>query len=102
MLPAHADVAKAKELLTQAGYPDGLKIEMTLGTTWKTLSDQGPLIKDMLGRAGIDVTLTPMENPRYMDSAGQRVSSRSRKMTGSRRSPIRMISLTSTTAAAAA
>jgi len=68
VLPAHADVAKAKELLTQAGYPDGLKIEMTLGTTWKTLSDQGPLIKDMLGRAGIDVTLTPMENPRYMDS----------------------------------
>ena len=40
---------------------------MTLGTTWKTLSDQGPLIKDMLGRAGINVTLTPMENPRYMD-----------------------------------
>jgi peptide/nickel transport system substrate-binding protein len=68
VLPAHADIAKAKELLARAGYPNGLKIDMTLGTTWKTLSDQGPLIKDMLGRAGINVTLTPMENPRYMDS----------------------------------
>jgi peptide/nickel transport system substrate-binding protein len=63
----HADLEKAKALLKQAGYPDGLKIDMILGTTWKTLADQGPLIKDQLARAGIDVNLVPMENPRYMD-----------------------------------
>ena len=28
---------------------------MILGSTWQNLADQGPLIKDMLARAGIDV-----------------------------------------------
>jgi peptide/nickel transport system substrate-binding protein len=74
VIPPEGDVAKAKELLAQAGYPNGLKIDMILGSTWKNLAEQGPLIKDMLARAGIDVTLQTMENPRYLDlvwSGGQ-------------------------------
>jgi peptide/nickel transport system substrate-binding protein len=66
-IPPAGDIAKAKALLAEAGYPNGIKISMILGSTWQTLADQGPLIKDMLGRAGIDVTLSSMENPRYLD-----------------------------------
>lgn len=73
-IPATGDVEKAKQLLTEAGYPDGLQIEMILPSSWQNLADQGPLIKDMLARAGIDVTLSTMENPRYLElvwSGGQ-------------------------------
>ncbi len=66
-MPPTGDADKAKALLAKAGYPNGIKITMTLGSTWQNLADQGPLIKDMLGRAGIDVTLSSMENPRYLD-----------------------------------
>lgn len=66
-IPPEGDVEKAKALLAEAGFPDGIKITMILGSTWQNLADQGPLIKDMLARAGIDVTLETMENPRYLD-----------------------------------
>ncbi|MEK7423493.1 MAG: ABC transporter substrate-binding protein, partial [Actinomycetota bacterium] len=65
-IPPTGDVERAKALLAEAGYPDGIKIEMILGSSWQNLVDQGPLIKDMLARAGIDVTLSTMENPRYL------------------------------------
>jgi len=67
VIPPTGDVEKAKELLAQAGFPNGLTIQMTLGSTWQNLADQGPLIKDQLARAGITVELQTMENPRYMD-----------------------------------
>jgi peptide/nickel transport system substrate-binding protein len=67
VIPLHGDIDKAKALLKQAGYPNGLQLTMTLGSSWPTLVEQGPLIKAMLARAGIGVTLTSMENPRYMD-----------------------------------
>jgi peptide/nickel transport system substrate-binding protein len=66
-IPPRGDVEKAKQLLIQAGFPKGLSIKMTLGSTWQNLVDQGPLIKDQLARAGISVELMTMENPRYMD-----------------------------------
>jgi len=66
-IPPTGDVDTAKALLAKAGYPNGIKITMILGSTWQNLADQGPLIKDMLSRAGIDVTLSSMENPRYLD-----------------------------------
>lgn len=67
IIPLHGDIDRAKALLKQAGYPNGVRITMILGSTWQNLVEQGPLIKAMLARAGIDVTLTSMENPRYMD-----------------------------------
>jgi peptide/nickel transport system substrate-binding protein len=65
----HGDVDKAKALLAEAGYPEGLDIEMTLGSSWPNLAEQGPLLQDMLARAGIRLTLISMENPRYLDVA---------------------------------
>lgn len=66
-IPPQGDVEKAKALLTQAGYPNGLKLTATLGSAWPQLVDQGPLLKEMLAKAGITLQLSTMENPRYMD-----------------------------------
>jgi peptide/nickel transport system substrate-binding protein len=66
-VPATGDVQKAKDLLRQAGYPSGISLDMTLGSAWPQLADQGPIVEQMLSRAGITVHLTTMENPRYMD-----------------------------------
>jgi peptide/nickel transport system substrate-binding protein len=67
VIPEHGDIAKAKALLAEAGYPDGVKIDMTLCASWKNLVEQGPLLKEMLAKAGIEVNLISMENPRWVD-----------------------------------
>jgi peptide/nickel transport system substrate-binding protein len=66
-IPPQGDVEKAKALLKQAGYANGLQLTATLGSAWPQLVDQGPLLKEMLARAGITLQLSTMENPRYMD-----------------------------------
>jgi peptide/nickel transport system substrate-binding protein len=67
IIPVNGDVEKAKALLAEAGYPDGVKIDMTLCASWKNLVEQGPLLKEMLAKAGIEVNLISMENPRWVD-----------------------------------
>jgi ABC-type transport system substrate-binding protein len=66
-IPPTGDVEKAKSLLAEAGYPDGVKIDMTLSASWRNLLEQGPLLKEMLARAGIEVNLLSMENPRWVE-----------------------------------
>ena len=48
------DLGKAKALLAEAGYPDGLQIELTSSETDNALPEQ---IAAQLGDAGIDVTI---------------------------------------------
>lgn len=67
IIPVKGDVAKAKALLAEAGYPDGIKIDMTLCASWRNLVEQGPLLKEMLAKAGIEVNLINIENPRWVD-----------------------------------
>jgi len=67
IFPVNGDVEKAKALLAEAGYPDGVTIDMTLAASWKNLVEQGPLLKEMLAKAGIEVNLISMENPRWVD-----------------------------------
>lgn len=67
VIPLKGDVAKAKALLAEAGYPDGIKIDMTLCASWKNLVEQGPLLKEMLAKAGIEVNLINIENPRWVE-----------------------------------
>lgn len=67
MVPLEGDVEKAKALLAEAGYPDGIDIDVTLSSSWRNLFEQGPLLQEMLARANIRVNLLSMENPRWVD-----------------------------------
>lgn len=64
------DIAKAKELLTEAGYPNG--IDLTLSFTpiaWgKEFPDMAALIQEQLGRAGIRLKLQSTEFATFLKS----------------------------------
>jgi peptide/nickel transport system substrate-binding protein len=56
------DLARAKALLKEAGYPDGLKVTLRTasGMPWKW-DLVAPIVKDQLAAAGIDVTIEMSE-----------------------------------------
>jgi peptide/nickel transport system substrate-binding protein len=64
------DIAKAKELLTEAGYPNG--VDLTLSFTpiaWgKEFPDMAALIQEQLGRAGIRLKLQSTEFATFLKS----------------------------------
>ena len=51
------DYAKAKQLLTDAGHPDGVKITITTAGSYLDLSQYAQVIKDQCQPAGIDVAI---------------------------------------------
>jgi len=55
------DVAKAKELLKQAGYPDGFETEMWFSNLTER-KDLAAAIQQQLAEVGIKVKLVPMDN----------------------------------------
>jgi peptide/nickel transport system substrate-binding protein len=60
------DPAKAKQLLTEAGYPTGFKTKMMVNTD-QASRDMGTAIQNYLGAVGIDLALDPADNARYFD-----------------------------------
>jgi peptide/nickel transport system substrate-binding protein len=55
------DMDKAKELLTQAGYPDGgFSIRLTYASENNAEATFAPLIKDSFAQLGVDVTIESM------------------------------------------
>jgi peptide/nickel transport system substrate-binding protein len=61
-LPAYSyDLAKARQLLAQAGYPGGgFKLLMTTNSNRTFETQAGVLIKESYKKVGVDVTLRPM------------------------------------------
>ncbi|HEY0213213.1 MAG TPA: ABC transporter substrate-binding protein [Paenirhodobacter sp.] len=60
------DVAKAKALLADAGYPDGLDVELTLGNTqgrWE--QDTAQVLQQNLAEAGIRIKLNVLPATQY-------------------------------------
>jgi peptide/nickel transport system substrate-binding protein/glutathione transport system substrate-binding protein len=61
------DLNKAKQLLTEAGYPNGLEIE-TWGWADQVAMQRQELIISQLARAGIRIKLTPAQPQQTMQS----------------------------------
>lgn len=55
------DIAKAKQLLADAGYPDGgFKLKLTYSSENDVEAAFAPLIKDSFAQLGVEVTIEPM------------------------------------------
>jgi peptide/nickel transport system substrate-binding protein len=66
--PLEQDHARAKELLAEAGYPDGIEIKIDIGNTegpWELSTAQA--MKEMLAPAGIDLKINTMPSAQYWD-----------------------------------
>ena len=61
------DVEKAKELLAEAGYPDGISFTMTVPSDYKFHMDTAELIQSQLKKAGINATIDPIEFSTWLD-----------------------------------
>ena len=59
--PYAYDPAKAKQLLAEAGYPDGFETRLAYGTYMPQIQEQAEAIAADLAKVGIRVTLEPFE-----------------------------------------
>jgi len=55
------DVAKAKALLAEAGYPDGISMTITAPSNYKPHMDTAQVLVQQLAEAGITATIEPIE-----------------------------------------
>lgn len=61
------DPAKAKELLAQAGYPNGFSTSTTIASSFPNLMAMAPIIQQDLQKVGIKAKIATVEIPRYWD-----------------------------------
>ena len=59
------DPEKAKELLAEAGYPDGFEVQMVIRGASGPHLDQAQVYQQDLAAVGIDVEILPTELPQY-------------------------------------
>ena len=62
------DVAKAKELLAQAGYPDGFDMTISVPNNYQPHMDTAEVAAEQLREAGINVTIQPVEWSTWLDT----------------------------------
>lgn len=56
-----ANVEKAKELLTEAGYADGIELEIAIPSNYEFHMQTGEVVVEQLKAAGIKATIKPLE-----------------------------------------
>lgn len=62
------DVAKAKELLAQAGYPDGFDMTISVPNNYQPHMDTAEVVAEQLREAEINVTIQPVEWSTWLDT----------------------------------
>ncbi|MGC9333168.1 MAG: ABC transporter substrate-binding protein [Anaerolineae bacterium] len=61
------DPERAKQLLADAGYPDGLDITLAVGTGWPDIVSYAEILKEDAAAAGFNITLNTMPNSQYWE-----------------------------------
>ncbi len=66
--PAKQDIAGAKKLLKEAGYPDGIELTCNVGNTYGVWEQNSvALLKESAAKAGIKITMNVMPSAQYWD-----------------------------------
>jgi peptide/nickel transport system substrate-binding protein len=65
---AKPDIAKAKQLMSDAGYPNGFPVTVGAGSNYQAQVQEAEMLKDQLKQIGIDVTPNPTEWGTYIDN----------------------------------
>jgi peptide/nickel transport system substrate-binding protein len=65
---AKPDIAKAKQLMSDAGYPNGFQVTVGAGSNYQAQVQEAEMLKDQLKQIGIDVTPNPTEWGTYIDT----------------------------------
>jgi peptide/nickel transport system substrate-binding protein len=66
-----ANLEKAKELLAEAGFPDGFKTTMCVRKT-QLHQDRGVFVKDQLAQIGIDMAVDIQESAKFFENLASR------------------------------
>jgi peptide/nickel transport system substrate-binding protein len=61
------DPERAKQLLAEAGYPDGLDVEMVVSSAWPEVVSYGEILKEGAAPAGLRINLKTMPGTAYWD-----------------------------------
>ncbi|MGD1992156.1 MAG: ABC transporter substrate-binding protein [Anaerolineae bacterium] len=61
------DPEQAKSLLEEAGYPDGLDVELAVGSGWPDIVAYAEILKEDAAPAGFNITLNTMPNSQYWE-----------------------------------
>jgi peptide/nickel transport system substrate-binding protein len=65
--PFPFDTKKAKQLLADAGYPDGVKVELTVASDWPESMAYAQALKEDAAAGGFTITLKTMPATQYWD-----------------------------------
>lgn len=72
-MPFQTDLAKAKELLTSAGFPDGLSTTISYNIASADRSDPlAALVKESLAKIGIDVTINKLPDAQMSEALAEK------------------------------
>lgn len=58
---------KAKQLLKEAGYPNGLKVNIAVGSGWKEIVRYAEILKQDAAPAGFEININSMPNSQYWE-----------------------------------